>query len=306
MTHLEKIKQLYPNYQIYIIGANASAEIKYGNILNLTTVWLKNKIKPKYHLEEADYEITKLADLNTILDPPYTKIKILILAAGKGTRMNSDLPKVLHKIKGKEMISYVVDVAEKISKEITIIVGHKGEEVIEKTSQWNHVWQREQLGTGHAVMMAENEIHKEDVLILYGDVPAIKEKTLQRLINQHKLTNAGVTILTTNLKEPFGYGRMVREKGKIKAIVEEKDASPEEKKITEVNTGIMVIKGEFLIKAIREIKTNNYQKEYYLTDIVKIAHENEVLISSTNIVESVEVKGVNTIKDKEEIEEYLK
>ncbi|HET8707659.1 MAG TPA: NTP transferase domain-containing protein, partial [Pseudomonadales bacterium] len=199
-------------------------------------------------------------------------LTVVILAAGKGTRMKSALPKVLHTVAGKPMLQHVFDVAEQLqANKIICVIGH-GADQIEKhfanrAVQW--VEQAEQLGTGHAVQQVLPHIGADEkVLVLYGDVPLISLSTLKQLLAIPHPYN----ILTLEMANPHGYGRIIRNEIKeIVAIVEEKDAEPEQKKIKEVNTGVIAINGDLLHKWLPKLENNNSQKEYYLTDLVKFA-----------------------------------
>lgn len=204
-----------------------------------------------------------------------SKVTALVLAAGKGTRMKSKLPKVLHKIGGKAMVEQVLETVDSIGIERKIvIVGFGGDAVKDYLgNRAEYVTQHEQNGTGHAVKIAKHLFKDEDetVLILCGDTPLIKAETLEALIAQHQQNDAAATILTTCMPNPFGYGRIIRdENGYITKIVEEKDSTADQKKINEVNTGIYAVKNKFLWNALDKINSNNAQGELYLTDIIGI------------------------------------
>lgn len=234
-------------------------------------------------------------------------LDILVLAAGKGTRMRSDLPKVLHPIGGKALVQHVVDTARQVGGEqILIIVGHGAEKVEERMAapDVKFVLQAEQLGTGHAVQQALPHLRGDaTVLILYGDVPLTRAETLQKLIatvNDHQMG-----LLTVNMQDPTGYGRIVRNMfGEVEAIVEHKDASEEQRKITEINTGIMAIKAKHLQQWLPQLKNNNAQGEYYLTDIIAMAKASNVAIKveQPNAVE--EVEGINNRQQQAALERF--
>lgn len=216
-------------------------------------------------------------------------MKVLILAAGLGKRMKSKYPKVVHKILGKPMINWVVDLAKNFG-EVGVVVGHKAEVVKGYLSDDVKTYLQEpQLGTGHAVMCAKEFISEnEDLLVLYGDVPLLSKETIEMLRNEHEEKNNQVTVLTFITENPAGYGRIVRTDGKIR-IVEDKDASEEEKKINEVNSGIYIFSGKFLLENIENLKNNNAQGEYYLTDLVGMAER----VSTVLLEDILEVSGVN-------------
>ena len=219
----------------------------------------------------------------------------VILAAGKGTRMRSALPKVLHKVAGKPMVQHVIDNANALGATSTnLVYGHGGELLQQQLADNNVNWvlQAEQLGTGHAVAQANPHINDDDtVLVLYGDVPLTKQSTLERLLAA--TPKNGLAVLTVNLANPNGYGRMLRVDGKLVGIVEQKDASAEQLLINEVNTGIMAVNGKLLKTWLGNLSNNNAQGEYYLTDIVAMAHSEGVEITSAQPDHPMEVEGAN-------------
>ncbi len=234
-------------------------------------------------------------------------LDILILAAGKGTRMRSDLPKVLHPVGGKALVQHVVDTARKVGGEqILIIVGHGAEKVQEKMAapDVKFVLQAQQLGTGHAVQQALPQLRGDaTVLILYGDVPLTRAETLQKLIAGVNAQQMG--LLTVDLPEPTGYGRIVRdEKNAVVAIVEHKDANEEQKKICEINTGIMAVKAAHLQKWLPQLKNNNAQGEYYLTDIIAMAKADGVAIHVEQPDAVEEVEGINNRQQQAALERF--
>ena len=225
-----------------------------------------------------------------------TKVNFVILAAGKGTRMRSSLPKVLHKLSGRSMLGHVVATVESLGKAKKIIVtGHGAEQVEQqfKSPTTIFIQQKEQLGTGHAVHMAVPELCSDAVVIvLYGDVPLIRPATIEKILAV--VTESTMGLLTINLDQPTGYGRIVRNtKGDITEIIEQKDASAEQLKITEVNTGVLALQSSQLSDWLPKITNNNAQGEYYLTDLVAIAREAGVEIISVNPESATEVEGVN-------------
>ena len=225
-----------------------------------------------------------------------TKVNFVILAAGKGTRMRSSLPKVLHKLSGRSMLGHVVAAVESLGEAKKIIVtGHGAEQVEQQFKSPTTIFtqQKEQLGTGHAVHMAVPELCSDAVVIvLYGDVPLIRPATIQKILAV--VTESTMGLLTINLDQPTGYGRIVRNtKGDITEILEQKDASVEQLKITEVNTGVLALQSSQLSDWLPKITNNNAQGEYYLTDLVAIAREAGVEIISVNPESATEVEGVN-------------
>ena len=219
----------------------------------------------------------------------------IILAAGQGTRMNSQTAKVLHKVGNKSLLQHVIDASRPLVNSINVIIGHHSESVKKTTSNEDINWvnQKEQLGTGHAVQQAIPHINDNSIcLILYGDVPLIKTETLQILTD--KAESSGFSLLSVMMENPFGYGRIIRDSNNsILSIVEQKDASKDELQVREINTGIMAIRVSILKKYLKELEPNNSQGELYLTDIVEKAVKDNVNIASF-ICESVaEVMGIN-------------
>jgi bifunctional UDP-N-acetylglucosamine pyrophosphorylase/glucosamine-1-phosphate N-acetyltransferase len=229
----------------------------------------------------------------------------VILAAGKGTRMKSDLAKVLHQIDGKPLLEFVLDACKPIGLDATVvIVGHQAERVAELSRRNNAetALQAEQLGTGHAVDQARSalESKKGTVLVLCGDVPLLTTKTIQALLDRTEQTGAAATVLTAIAEDATGYGRIVRdESGAVQAIVEHKDANEEQRGIREYNTGTWCFDNAKLWDLLGRLDTDNSQGEYYLTDVV------EILVSDGEHVEAVicederEVQGINTLDDLE-------
>ncbi len=224
-------------------------------------------------------------------------LNVVILAAGKGTRMQSDMPKVLHSLAQKSLLQHVLDTAKSLNpKKISIVIGYESEIIKKSILDENVSWrlQEKQLGTGHAVQQAIPDLYHEKTLILYGDVPLIKKSDLEKLIN---VSDSGIGIMTFIKKDPFGYGRIQRDQNKINAIIEEKDSSEEQKKITEINTGIMSVNTKLLIDWLGRLKNNNAQKEYYLTDIIKFAVRDKVFVSSHIVNNELSITGINSKKD---------
>ena len=234
-------------------------------------------------------------------------IHTIILAAGKGTRMNTNLPKVMQPLGGHTLISHVIKTAQKNSKKITVVVGHQKdllkEHIINIDPQIQTADQNDQLGTAHAVKTAEDMIKQDErVLVLYGDVPLISSKTIKALIN----SGQECTLLSMKLKEPTGYGRIITDEQNLALrIVEQKDASEDERKIQEVFTGILLIDGSLLKSSLNKINNQNAANEYYLTDLVEILSEKGVRINCIQ-ADPDEVLGANNKLELHELESILR
>lgn len=231
-------------------------------------------------------------------------IHVVILAAGQGTRMRSSLPKVLHPIGGKPMLMHVIGTARDLNPhQITVVYGHGGLQVKDtiQDESLNWVEQKEQLGTGHAVMQAADLFKDNDVvLILYGDVPLIKTETLTEVARRG---SDGFGLLTVHLDDPGGYGRIVRdEHANVIAIVEEKDASDAQKVISEINTGILATRAKNLKQWLSNLDNNNAQKEYYLTDIISMSVNDGIAIETIHPEDQLEVSGINSREQLAELE----
>ena len=225
-------------------------------------------------------------------------IMAIVMAAGKGTRMKSKKSKLVQKIYGKEIVKRAVENAEKAGvKEIIAVVGYKKEEVIEILGQRvKYAYQEEMLGTGHAVMQATKYLEgkKGKVLVLSGDVPLIRPETLEKLVKKAIENKEAASLLTAIYENPTGYGRILRDEGgNIKAIVEEKDATGEQKNIKEINAGIYCFDIEKLVEALKEINSNNAQGEYYLTDVIKIMNNKGLKTGAFIVEDKTEILGVN-------------
>lgn len=222
-------------------------------------------------------------------------LNVVILAAGKGTRMYSKLPKVLHQIGGQSMLSRVVNTAAALKPQnIHVVIGHGKETVLSQLAHHNVNWveQTEQLGTGHAVKMVLPHLPETgSTLILYGDVPLIDVATLQALLDE---AQNQVGVLTDVVENPTGYGRIIRNvDNQVMAIVEEKDADPNQKKINEINTGIFVLPNRYLTKWLNALQSNNAQGEYYLTDVIALAQQDGVAVKPVLVRASYLAAGVN-------------
>ncbi len=221
----------------------------------------------------------------------------LILAAGKGTRMKSDLPKVLHKVNGVPMIRKVENVLKNIGVEKNIfILGHKKDVVLEEMKDIVYVEQKDQLGTGHAVLISLDKIkeYKQDVLITCGDTPLLTEETLRKMTETFKEKNLDCIMLSCEVENPFGYGRIIKKNEKVLGIIEEKEADEEIKQIKEINAGVYIFKYEKLVDVISKIDNNNQQGEYYLTDAIKHLVAQNAHVDSFKIYDEDEILGVNS------------
>ncbi|MBI3395453.1 MAG: NTP transferase domain-containing protein [Spirochaetia bacterium] len=235
----------------------------------------------------------------------------VVLAAGKGTRMKTDMPKVAVPLLGKPMIVHVLDHLEEAGfKRAVIVVGHKKEEVIRlaegrSSLQCDFVEQSEQRGTGHAVLCAESSLasHNGTILVTCGDMPMIRASTFQTMLSTHELEKNSVTVLSSVLEKPFGYGRLVRDtKGQLERIVEEKDATDEIRKIREVNAGSYVFPCPQVFDILKNIGSQNSQNEYYLPDVVSLSRARGLNVGSVQIG-PIEATGVNSPEELQRLEE---
>jgi bifunctional UDP-N-acetylglucosamine pyrophosphorylase/glucosamine-1-phosphate N-acetyltransferase len=227
-------------------------------------------------------------------------LHVVILAAGKGTRMRSGLPKVLHRVAGVPMIDYVLASARSLQPATTVVViGHQSNDLklgLAPHSDLTLVVQEPQLGTGHALLATEKTFagRKGTLLLLSGDVPLLKEETLRRLLETHRRARAAATIVTAVVEDPHGYGRIVRSGGRIARIVEERDATAAQRKINEINSGIYALELEGLFDAVRGIGSRNDQREYYLPDLVSIYRSRGLGLATLAVADPREVLGINT------------
>ncbi len=241
-------------------------------------------------------------------DKNQKKRAAIILAAGKGKRMKSDLPKVLHEIDGKPMVSILMDTLTKLNFEkLVMVVGHKGELVQQALRDYpvEFAWQREQMGTGHAVMATQDLMgnFKGLTLVAAGDVPFLSKDSIESLFSAQIETQAIAACLSAEFSDPAGYGRIVRtDDGRLlKEIVEHKDATVEQLDIKEINSGTFCFDNRELFAALERVKNNNAQGEYYLTDTVKILHDKGLRVAVVKVKNPDEVLGVNSIQQLDEI-----
>ncbi len=222
-------------------------------------------------------------------------ITSIILAAGEGKRMYSKIPKVLHRVCGMPMVEHVIRCAREVGDpEPVVVVGHGADAVKQSVAGVKFVLQEKQLGTGHAVMQAASYINDGDILLLYGDTPLLRAETLKDMYARYKENGYGAMILTADFEEPTGYGRIIRnESGLVDAIIEEKDADSETRTIKEINSGIYFFDGKALKEALKQLKNNNAQGEYYITDVIGILREKGLGIGAYKIKDAEEIMGVN-------------
>lgn len=241
------------------------------------------------------------------------RVKAVVLAAGKGTRMKSELPKVIHEALGKPMVKYSIEAAMEAGAEagdVCLVVGHEADMVKDVVgNRFTYVIQEEQLGTGHAVRCASDFIGEEGLtMILCGDTPLITGKTLKALVDTHIEEGNAITVLTAKVDDPTGYGRIIKDSwGKFVKIVEQKDATLEEQRVDEINSGMYIFDSAVLSKALAMITNDNAQGEYYLTDTIEIVKSEGFGEVATLVIEDVdEIKGVNSPEQLKEAEEILK
>jgi bifunctional UDP-N-acetylglucosamine pyrophosphorylase/glucosamine-1-phosphate N-acetyltransferase len=237
--------------------------------------------------------------------------KVIILAAGKGTRMRSERAKVLHEVKGRPMICRVLDMVKQIAPdEVYLVVGHQAAEVRAATREFNVIYaeQKEQLGTGHAVLMVEPVLRDQTgiTIILCGDVPLLKAETVRALLAKYRQDDLDGVILTVKLDDPKHYGRIVRgSAGLVERIVEYRDAAASERQISEINSGIYCFNTAELFAALKQVKNQNDQKEYYLTDVIGILVNAGKKIGALSIDDYLQAHGVNDLEDLQKAEAAL-
>lgn len=239
-------------------------------------------------------------------------LAVVILAAGKGTRMKSDLPKVLHTLAGRPLLAYTLDLAQSLEAgRVVVVVGHQASRVKEAFAgrdALRFVIQEPQLGTGHAVMAAAPELTdwQGPVLILCGDVPGLKQRTIADLLAAHQAQGNALTVLGMDLQDPGHYGRLVTTPdGQLRRITEFRDASQAERSITQVNAGIYVVNAPELLAHLPRLSTDNDQKEYYLTDLVELMASAGLKVGMALCTDPLEVAGVNSKEELEALEAQL-
>jgi len=224
-------------------------------------------------------------------------LRTLILAAGKGTRMKSRKAKVLHRVGGASLVEHVLATAKVLSADVSIVIGHQADDVGALIPEGKFVEQKEQLGTGHAVIMASDHFagYAGEILILPGDVPLISSQTLEKFVEFHRGGAYVASVLTADIENPFGYGRIVRGNSTdLQSIVEHKDATPEIREIREINSSIYVFSGPQLFEALSKVKNTNAQSEYYLTDVVEILVAQNRKVGAFKVADASEILGINT------------
>lgn len=238
-------------------------------------------------------------------------VNIVILAAGQGKRMNSDLPKVLHTVGGRPMLRHVIEGVQHLApRRVIVVTGYQAERVEEacRDSGVEFVRQHEQLGTGHAVMQSAPLLEGAGgtVVVLNGDVPGLRPTTMRAFIAHHRACGAAATVLTAELDDPAGYGRIVRARdGGLERIVEHKDATPEERAIREINSGLFCFEGAELFPALRRVTRRNAQNEYYLTDVVGLLHAEGRPVAAWRVADAREVAGVNNPEELEAVRRFV-
>ena len=238
-------------------------------------------------------------------------IAAVILAAGQGKRMQSDLPKVLHEIDGRPMVRYVIDAVQALGAQpVVVVTGHQAERVEAACAGTGVAFVRQspQLGTGHAVMQAAPLLanFRGTILVLNGDVPGLKTETIRRFVEFHRASGFAATVLTARLPDPAGYGRIVRDaEGRLSRIVEHKDATPREREIDEINSGLFCFEAPDLASALSRIGRGNAQNEYYLTDVIELLGGDGRAVGAYCVEDAREVAGVNDLRELEDARRFV-
>jgi bifunctional UDP-N-acetylglucosamine pyrophosphorylase / glucosamine-1-phosphate N-acetyltransferase len=236
-------------------------------------------------------------------------LRILILAAGKSTRMKSKYAKVLHRAGGRTLIEHVLGVARNLSTDISVVVGHSADQVRAGVSEVTFIDQKEQLGTGHAVLAAREHFsgYTGDILVMPGDVPLISSGSLEALLRFHREGGFRASVLTADLDEPHGYGRIVRRNGhELESIVEHRDATPDILKIREINCGIYVFHATALFESLTKIRNDNAQREYYLTDVIGVLVGQKQKVGAFKVASAEEALGINTRQELAAVDRILR
>ena len=240
------------------------------------------------------------------------KLSIVIMAAGRGTRMNSELPKVLHRLSGETLLNHVIATAEELTPEnIVTVVGHEAQMVQDSVNNNDILFsmQKDQKGTGHAVMQTQNHLENFDgnTLVLSGDVPLISKDTLHSLIVKHEINNYDATMLTAEINNPTGYGRVIRDnKNNLKYVCEHKDCNEQELEINEINSGIYVFNNKLLFDLLPKLDNNNAQAEYYLPDVLTLIVNSNGNVGLKRTSDFIEIQGINTLEQLSELEKKYK
>jgi len=240
------------------------------------------------------------------------KLSIVIMAAGRGTRMNSELPKVLHRLSGETLLNHVIATAEELTPEnIVTVVGHEAQMVKDSVNNNDILFsmQKDQKGTGHAVMQTQNHLENFDgnTLVLSGDVPLISKDTLHSLIVKHEINNYDATMLTAEINNPTGYGRVIRDnKNNLKYVCEHKDCNEQELKINEINSGIYVFNNKLLFDLLPKLDNDNAQAEYYLPDVLTLIVNSNGNVGLKRTSDFIEIQGINTLEQLSELEKEYK
>ncbi len=229
-----------------------------------------------------------------MMSPGMTDLAIVILAAGEGKRMRSRQPKVLHPLCGRPLIAYPLRLARATADRIVLVVGPNADGVrLIAGDDVRVVEQLERLGTGHAVLQAEAECQEKTIVVIAGDMPLLQAATIERLVEHHRQARAAATVLTAHVEDPRGYGRVLRQGGRVKRIVEDRDATDDEKKVAEINTSVYCFDAAELWPTLHEVRPDNDQGEYYLTDVVGLLARRGARVEAVSVEEAVEALGVN-------------
>lgn len=233
----------------------------------------------------------------------------VILAAGEGTRMKSDTPKVLHRVCGQPILTYILQAARRAGAQKTVVIVGKGADKIKEfyaKDDIEFVVQHEQKGTGHALMQAENAVKDSShIVVLYGDMPMITAESIEGMVRCHREQKAAATVMTAKVLDPTGYGRVIRQGNKVLDIREHKDATPKEREINEINAGFYCFDTSLVFSALTKVKNNNRQGEYYLTDVVKILNQDEKQVAAFELKDPDELHGINDRRQLAQVQKLM-